>query len=328
MQIAGGKFLIAGGASLIGSHLARQLLDDEAAQVVLFDNLSLGTSAVLAAFEHEQRVKIVRGDVLRLPNLIEAMQGIDGTFALAAYLSLPLARDPALGVEVNAMGAVNILEAARLLGRKKVVFASSIAVYGNEVDGLVDETTPFRSAGISAAFATYAASKLLGESLGRLYAQKYGLEACSVRFSTVYGENQHERGVNALYILEAMQAVRSGQGPTILGDGMEAHDYLHAGDAARALVLAMQNGSGGEAFNVVTGQSTTVNDIVGMVLAEYGSALEPRHVEDARTTRSTAHAELLISNSKAREQLGWEPRVGVADGIHRLRLWLEQAAAR
>jgi UDP-glucose 4-epimerase len=328
VQIAGGKFLIVGGASLIGSHLARQLLDDQAAEVVLFDNLSLGSSSVLAALGREDRVSVVRGDVLRLPMLMDAMRDVDGAFALAAYLSLPLARDPALGVEVNAMGAVNMLEAARLLGRKKVVLASSIAVYGNEVDGLVDEATSFRSAGTSAAFATYAASKLLGESLGRLYAQKYDVPTCSARFSTVYGENQHERGVNALYILEALQAVREGRRPTIRGDGTEAHDYLHAGDAARGLVAAMRRGTAGEAYNVVSGKSTTVNEIVDMVLAEYGSTLAPQKIEDARTTRSTAHAELLISNQKAREELGWEPQVDVANGIHRLRRWLDEASAQ
>jgi UDP-glucose 4-epimerase len=322
VKIAGGKFLVTGGASLIGSHLARRLLDDGAAKVILYDNLSLGSAGVLASFENDDRVTSVRGDILRLPMLIDAAGGVDGIFALAGFLTLPLASDPALGVEVNAMGALHVLDTARLLGRK-VVFASSIAVYGNEVHGLVDEDTPFGSAGTSPAFATYASTKLLGENLGRLYAQKYGVATCSLRFSTVYGENQHARGVNALYILEAMQAVRAGRNPVVRGDGDEAHDYLYAGDAARALALAMEGGSGGEAFNIVTGQSTTVNDIVRMVLAEYGSTLEPTRIDDTRMARSTAHPQLQISNRKARENLGWEPRVGVADGIHRLREWLD-----
>jgi UDP-glucose 4-epimerase len=270
----------------------------------------------------------VRGDILRFPMLMQAMQDVDGVFALAAYLTLPLARDPGLGVEVNAMGTVNVMEAARLLGGTRIVLASSIAVYGNEIHHLVEEATPFRSDGISPAFACYAATKLLGESLGRLYAEKYGLPVCGARFSTVYGENQHERGVNALYIVEAMQAVRSARRPTIRGDGTEAHDYLHAGDAARALALAMQNGVAGESYNVVSGISTSVNEIVAAVLSEYGSKLEPERVEDARVTRSTGHSQLLISNRKAREQLGWEPSVTVAEGIHRLRVWLDRSPSQ
>jgi UDP-glucose 4-epimerase len=328
VEIRGGKFLVTGGASLIGFHLTRRLLDDGAAQVVLYDNLSLGIGSVLAELQKDTRVSVVRGDILRLPQLLQAMQGVDGVFALAAYLTLPLARDPALGVEVNALGAVNVLEAARFSGGAKVVFASSIAVYGNEIHDLVEEATPFRSDGVSPAFACYAATKLLGENLGRLYADKYGLPVCSVRFSTVYGENQHERGVNALYIVEAMQAVRNGQRPAIRGDGTEAHDYLHAGDAARALVLAMQKGAKGESYNVVSGISTSVNEVVAVVLSEYGSKLEPERVEDTRVTRATAHSQLLISNRKAREQLGWEPGVTVAEGIHRLRRWLERAPSQ
>lgn len=193
--IAGRRYPITGGASLIGSHLTHAL--------------------------------------------VEAMAGADGVFALAAYLTLPLSADPALGVEVNVMGALNVLDAARLLGGRRIVFASSIAVYGSEVHDEVTEETPFRSFDVSPAFAAYAASKLLGESRGRLYAQKHGLEVCAVRFSTVYGENQHSRGVNALYILEAMQAVRTGHPPTVRGSGAEAHDYLHAADAARGCLAAM-----------------------------------------------------------------------------------------
>jgi UDP-glucose 4-epimerase len=328
MEVRGRKFLITGGASLIGFHLTRRLLDEGAAQIVLYDNLSLGASGILADLQKDRRVSVVRGDILRFPMLMQAMQGIDGVFALAAYLTLPLARDPTLGVEVNAMGAVNVMEAARLSGGTKTVLASSIAVYGNEVHELVDEATPFRSDGIAPAFACYAATKLLGESLGRLYAEKYGLPVCSTRFSTVYGENQHERGVNALYIVEAMQAVRNGQRPTIRGDGTEAHDYLHAGDAASALVLAMQKGAAGESFNVASGISTSVNEIVAAVLAEYGSELEPERVADTRVARSTSHSKLLISNRKAREQLGWEASVTVAEGIHRLRRWLDNPASQ
>jgi UDP-glucose 4-epimerase len=328
IEIRGGKFLITGGASLIGFHLTHRLLEDGAAQVILYDNLSLGTSEVLGELQKDSRVAVVRGDILRLPQLMQAMQGVNGVFALAAYLTLPMARDPALGVEVNAIGAVNVLEAARFSGKAKVVFAPSIAVYGNEIHDLVEESTPFRSAGIPPAFACYAATKILGENLGRLYSDKYGLPVCSVRFSTVYGEKQHERGVNALYIVEAMQAVRNNQRPAIRGDGTEAHDYLHAGDAARAMVLAMHKGVPGETYNVVSGISTSVNEVVATVLSEYDSKLEPERVADTRATRATAHSQLLISNRKAKEQLGWQPSVTVAEGIHRLRRWLDQSASQ
>jgi UDP-glucose 4-epimerase len=325
MDITGRKFLVTGGASLIGSHLTRVLLESGASEVVLYDNLSLGSVELLTAFGSDQRVRPVRGDVLRLSQLIEAVTGVDGVFALAGYLTLPFSREPAMAAEVNVIGTVNTLEAVRLAGRRKIVFASSVAVYGADVEGAVDETRSFRSAGISPASASYGASKLLGESLGRLYAQRYDVDFCAVRFSTVYGENQHARGVNALHVLEAMQAVRAGERVIIRGSGEEAHDYLYAGDAARACVLAMARGARGDVFNIASGCSTSVNDIVRMVLDEYGSSAQPEHVADTRTVRSTEHPELLIATERARDLLGWEPTVSVRAGIGRLRRWLDQA---
>ena len=323
MAITGQKFLITGGASLIGSHLTRALLAAGAAEVVLYDNLSLGSAALLGAFGPDGRVRSVRGDVLRLPHLMDAVSDVNGIFALAGYLTLPFSENPAAGADVNVMGMINTLEAARLNRPRRIVFASSVAVYGGDIEGVVDESRAFRAADISPAAASYGASKLLGESLGRLYAQRYGVECCALRFSTVYGERQHARGINALYILEAMQAVRAGRRIVVRGSGDEAHDYLYAGDAARACVQAMDLAGANGAFNVASGRSTSVNDVVAMVLEEYGSTLRPEHVADTRTVRSTAHHELHISTARAKEILGWEPTVSLREGIARLRRWLD-----
>jgi len=323
LQIDGKRFLITGGASLIGSHLAQQLLDAGAAEVVLFDNLSLGSEAVLKSFASQARVRVVRGDVLSLTSLIDAFEGIDGVFALAAYLTLPIAAQPRTGIEVNVVGMLNLLDAARIRSVSKIVFASSIAVYGSEIEGLVDETVGFGSHDISPAFATYASSKLLGESLGRLYAQKGGPNFCSVRYSTVYGENQHSRGVNALAILQAIEAVARGEAPTILGDGSEAHDYIYVGDAAAGTIKAMERGPSGEAINIVTGVSTSVKQVVESVLDVRGSALQPVYAEDKRTAKSTGHERLDLSNEKAKTLLGWTAQTSVRDGIARLSAWLD-----
>jgi len=252
---------------------------------------------------------------------------VSGIFALAGYLTLPFSANPAAGADVNVIGMINTLEAARLSGPRRIVFASSVAVYGSDVDGVIDESRAFRASGISAASAAYGASKLMGESLGRLYAERYGVDFCALRFSTVYGERQHARGINALYILEAMQAAAAGRRVVIRGSGNEAHDYLYAGDAAAACVRAMDAAGAGGAFNVASGRSTSVNDIVAMVLEEYGSTLEPEHVADTRTVRSTAHHELHVSTVRAKEILGWEPAVPLREGIARLRRWLDEPGA-
>ncbi len=322
-MIDGKRFLVIGGASLIGSHLTEALLASGAREVVLFDNYSLGSTAITEALGRNGAVRVIKGDVLKLNQVLDAAREADGIFLLAAFLTLPFADAPATGAEVNIMGLVNTLEAARLLGGRKVVLASSIATYGSNVHGLVDETTPFGSAGVSPAYAAYAASKLMGEHLGRLYAQKHAVPFCAARFSTVYGENQHSRGVNALYILEAIQRVRAGQRPQIRDTGDEAHDFIHASDAARGMMLVMANGQSGESYNLSTGRSTSVKEVVALVLKDLGSSLEPEHVSETRAARSTAHHELRIANDKARAALGWAPEVSIADGIGRLRRWIE-----
>lgn len=323
VPVAGNAFLITGGASLIGSHLSTELLKAGARKVILFDNLSLGSEALLNSLETHKAVEIIRGDIRNLDELHRAAEGVDGIFALAAYLTLPLSKNPVAAVQVNALGAVNVLEAARQCGGAKVVFASSIAVYGANVHALVDENTASDFGGVSPAFASYASSKLLGESLGRLYSQLLGIPFCAVRFSTVYGENQHSRGVNALYILDALRQVRGGEAPVIRGDGSEAHDYIHVQDAALGCLRAMEQGATGEAYNLSTHISTSVSELVRMVIEEYDGSVEPVYVDDTRSARSTSHSQLLVSNEKARRQLQWEPKVSLREGIGRLRTWLE-----
>src|SRR5690606_21376453 len=251
------------------------------------------------------------------------MRDVDGVFALAGYLTLPMSAQPSTGVEVNVMGMHNTDEAARLIGGKQVVFASSISVYGSERQGTITEQTPFGSFGLNPAFSTYAATKLVGEHLGRLYAQKYGVPACSARFSTVYGENQHSRGVNALYMLEALQAVSKGEAPTIVGDGKESHDFIHASDIAKGCIAIMLKGEPGGVFNIASGQSTSVNDLVSLVLREFDSPLTPKYVEDRREAKAASHNTLNISIERAKQELGWVPQVNLREGIHRLRLWME-----
>ena len=106
MDIAGGRFVVTGGASLIGSHLTEQLLETGAAAVILFDNYALGSPEVAASLAQDQRVTTVRGDITRLPELLDALDQVDGVFALAGFLTLPLSQNPGLGLDVNLLGQI------------------------------------------------------------------------------------------------------------------------------------------------------------------------------------------------------------------------------
>jgi UDP-glucose 4-epimerase len=324
MSAQGKSYVIAGGASLIGSHITERLLAEGAGKITLFDNFSLGTPAIVEPLLKDPRVRLVRGDLLRINELYDAFEGADGVFAVAAFLTIPLAANPSLGLDVHVRGMQNLVEACRYRGVRKVVFSSSVAVYGQDETPGFSEDRPMGWQGLQPAGALYAASKAIGESLLRLYKQKHGLDYVALRYSTVYGERQHYRGVNALYIIEAYDAIRSGRSPVLPGDGSEVHDYIYVGDVARANVLAMTSAVSGESFNIVSGRDETLNDVVATLLRITGSPVKPEYRDDPTRVRFTTTASLQYRRDKAERLLGWVPEVGLEEGIRRLVTWIER----
>lgn len=324
MQIAGSKFVVTGGASLIGSHVADRLLAEGASEVVLLDNFSLGTPETVGHLSGDTRVRLVKGDILRVGDLYDAFKGAAGVFSIAGFLTLPLSQNPSLGLAVNVEGQVNVFEAARYAGVKKVVFSSSIACYGEpEGEEVIDETFPANLASYQPGSMLYSCTKLIGEALCKLYSQKHGIDAVALRYSTVYGERQHYRGVNALYIIQNYDRIVRGEAPLLPGDGSEVHDYIHVADVARANVMAMASEVTGEVFNVVTGVETTVRRITDILLEITGSDLRPVQADDAGAVKATSSAALRLSREKIRAAIGWEPQVGIEEGIRRLVGWIE-----
>lgn len=321
MNIAGGRFVITGGASLIGSHVADALLAQDAREVTLLDNFALGTPQTVEHLLKDARVKLVRGDILRINDLYDAFADADGVFAIAGFLTLPLTQNPPLGLAVNVDGQVNVFEACRYRAVKKIVFSSSVAAYGEPGAGEIDETAPANLAPFQPGATLYSCTKLIGEALGRLYQAKYGVQAISLRYSTVYGERQHYRGVNALYIVQNYDRIVRGERPTIAGDGSEVHDYIHVADVARANVMAMASQISGETFNVVSGVATTIKRLVELLLAITGSKLEPEYKNAAGAVQSTTGSQLNFSRAKIERQLGWRPQVDIEQGLRRLVEW-------
>lgn len=327
MNIAGGSFLITGGASLIGSHIAEGLLSKGAERVILFDNYSLGSPETVDFLLENPKVKLVRGDILRINELLDALDGVDGVFAVAAFLTLPLSQNPWLALDVNVRGMHTVVEACRHRGVKKVVFCSSVAVYGESGESGFAEDAPLAWQRLQPAAALYASSKVLGENLCRFYKQRYGLDYVALRYSTVYGERQHFRGINALYIIEAYDRIAAGQAPVLPGDGSEVHDYVYVGDVARANVLAMQSDVGGESFNIVSGVDTTLNEIVAILQRVTGSTLKPEYRDDPGKVRFTTTTKIGYRRDKAKRLLGWEPETSLEEGIRRLAVWRQKPAA-
>jgi UDP-glucose 4-epimerase len=331
LDLKDARILVAGAASLVGSHTADKLLAAGAKEVVLLDNFAFGTPEAIAHLKGEPRVRVVKGDLMRLPDLLAATEGMDGVLHLAAYMTLGFAQTPWEAVDVNLRGAQNMLEACRVNKVKKVVFASSNAVYGYGpgIKGALVEDGPFHSTGAPPAAILYGASKIMGEQMCRQYFQKHGLNYVVLRYSTVYGERQHYRAANSLYIMETYDRVRRGERPVLPGDGSDTKHFVNVADVARANLAAFESAATDVAVNVSGPEPITTGELVRLVLDFCGSKLQPEIKPDAPgTVRLTSGGAFHIPHDKAGELIGWKPEVGMKEGIARLLAWREADLAK
>lgn len=326
-SVEGKVMLITGGASLVGSHLADILLAAGASEVRLFDNFSLGAPQTIAHLHGNSKVTMITGDVLQPDQIAKAADGAAGIFALAGFLTLPMSENPVTGVAVNCSGMVNTLEAARHGGADRIIFSSSTAVYGNSNPDHMVEETPYVSMGLSPASMVYSSSKLLGEGLCALYHQKYGLHYNALRFSTVYGERQHLRAVNAAFMAKAYESVRKGEAPVIHGDGSEVHDYIYVTDVAEACLAAYVSEVSAQAFNISTGVDVSLTELITTMLEVAGIAdITPDYRQDDRSVRSSSVTHLRNSYKAAQTALDWRAKVSIREGLQRYIAWREAQA--
>jgi UDP-glucose 4-epimerase len=331
VKLEGARILIAGAASLVGSHTADRLLAAGVKEVVLLDNFAFGTPEAIAHLKDDPRVRIVKGDLMRLHELIAATAGMDGVLHLAAYMTLGFAQSPWEAIDVNIRGAQNLLEACKVNKVRKVVFASSNAVYGYGpgIKGALVEDGPFHSTGAPPAAILYGASKIMGEQLCRQYHQKHGLDYVVLRYSTVYGERQHYRAANALYIMETYDRVRRGERPVLPGDGTDTKHFVNVADLARANLAAFESAATDVAVNVSGPDAITTGELVRLVLDYCKSPLQPEIKPDPPgTVRLTSGGAFHIPHDLAGEVIGWKPEVTMKEGITRLLAWREAQEAR
>jgi len=321
--ISGGKFVVVGGASQVGSHIAEQLLAGGARAVVLLDNLWLGSTETMGRALADPRCSFVRADVLRLNELFDPLAGANGIFAVAGIMASTIGENPWTSIDVNVRGFQNALEACRYQGVKKVIFSSSVGLYGSMDDNPTDENSPFRWQVAPPPSMLYGACKIMAEALARLYEERHGIHFVALRYSAVYGERQHRRAVVGGHIAETCQRVRNGQPPVIDGDGSQVQDYVYAGDVARANLMAMESALTGEGINIVTGIDTSQARIVEIVTQACGSDLRPEY-RPFKVTRLPPATRQDLSRDKARRLLGWEPQVSIEAGVRKVLAWVDE----
>jgi len=324
-SISEGKYVVVGGASLLGSHIGEQLLAGGARQVVLLDNLALGSTEAINFLLSDPRCSFLRADALRLNELYDPFDKADGVFLVAGFLGAPMAANPWMGVDVNVRGVQNVLEASRYQRVKKVIYSSSVGVYGAIGNEPNTDDSPLRWSGMQPGLILYCTSKIMGEGLGRLYHQKYGIGFLAMRYSAMYGERQHKRASAVTLMVQAWERIRAGMPPVVAGTGQQVQDYVYAGDAARANLMGMVSEASGEGMNIASGSDTSQNRIVEILLQACKSELKPEYREEAARVQMPVEEKQGYSIDRAKTLLGWEPKVSIEEGIHRMVTWLDQA---
>jgi UDP-glucose 4-epimerase len=298
--------LVTGGAGFIGSNLVDALLA-QGGQVVVVDDLSTGRRANLDA-ALEQGATLHELDICDADALGALFERVrpELVFHLAAQIDVRRSvADPAADARVNVEGTINVLAAAHAAGARRVVYsATGGAVYGEAEQVPTPEDAPAQP------LAPYGQGKLSGEGYCALFTRLHGLSTVALRYANVYGPRQDplgEGGVIAIFC----GCLAEGRTPTTYGDGAQTRDYVYVGDVVAANLRAAELDVTGS-LNVGTGVETSVLDLVGAFRTlEGGDAFEPVHAP----ARAGEVLRSCLDASRARELLGWEPQVPLADGL-------------
>jgi UDP-glucose 4-epimerase len=307
------RFLITGGAGLIGSHIADLLVEEAPAEIVVIDNFVRGSRENLAQASKSGVVTIVEGDILDRALLAELMEGIDIVFHQAAIRITLCAQEPRLALDVLSGGTFNVLEAAVNAKVQKVVAASSASVYGlAEEFPTAEAHHPYNNRTL------YGAAKAFNEGMLRSFHEMYGLDYVALRYFNAYGPRMDMTGAYTEVLIRWMDRIAAGQGPVIFGDGRQTMDFVHVRDIARANQLAAKADVTDEVFNVASGVETSLKQLAEILLAEMGSRAA---IEFGPERKVNPVPRRLASTEKARRLLGFESSITLPEGLRELVCW-------
>jgi nucleoside-diphosphate-sugar epimerase len=307
-------YLVTGGAGFIGSHLVEELVK-RGEQVRVLDNFSTGKRENLT--DLLDKIELIEGDIRSYHIVREVVQGVDYVLHLGALPSVPRSiNDPITTNEVNVGGTLNILDASRDAGVKRVVYASSSSVYGS------NKELPKREDMVPQPISPYAVAKLTGEKYCHVFSRTYGLETVALRYFNVFGPRQDPKSQYSAVIPKFVVGMMEGQELKIHGDGTQSRDFTYVSNVVEANLLAVQaEGVSGEVFNLACGGSLSLNEVVEHI----GQALECKGNIVYGPPRSGDVPHSLADISRARKYLGYEPRVEAKEGLERVVLWFRKA---
>lgn len=324
MDIRGKRFVVIGGAGLIGSHTVDLLAKEDVGEILIYDNFVRGTPKNLASALKDERVRVydVGGDILHSDILQSALKGADGVFHFAALWLLQCHEFPRAAFDVNVQGTFNVLETCVAAGVKRLVLSSSASVYGDAVEEPMSEDHPFNNKNF------YGATKIAGEAMARSFHHRYGLNFVGLRYMNVYGPRQDYRGAYIAVIMKMLDAIDRGEGPTILGDGSEAFDFVAVEDCGNANLCAMRADTVDRFYNVGTGTRTSLKELAERLCHLTGCN---KPIQYAPRSQATLVRNRIGSTARAQAEIGFEASISLDEGLRRLIEWRKaelSAAAR
>ena len=312
--MSGKKILITGGCGFVGANLVDHLNNSEDEfDITVFDNLSRGNPEYLS----DSSIKVVEGDIRDVVALQRALKGHQMVIHLAAYGSVvESVEDPVTNFEMNVLGTFNVVKEAAMAGIERLVFSSTGgALIGNAVPPVSEQSLP-------KPISPYGASKLCGEAYLHAFASSFGIQTIALRFANVFGiYSGHKKGA----ITNFMKNIHQGNPITIFGDGLATRDFLHAEDLAEgiAAALRLEMHVPAEVFHLSSGKEITIADLASEVVKASGHANEDVEIlfEDKRAGEVERN---FADFSKAREKLGFNPKIPLDKGLEEMWHWYNE----
>jgi UDP-glucose 4-epimerase len=299
------KIVITGGAGFIGSNLANAIYENN--EVIILDDVSTGRMQNIQELATNQDIEFIKGSVADLDLLRKIFKGVDYVFHLAAIPSvIQSISDPQLTNSVNLNGTINVLMAAKENQVKKVVYASSAAVYGNT------DIIPIQEKNQTMPESPYGTQKLGGEHYLRVFYEVYGLATTSLRYFNVFGPKQDPSSHYSPVIPKFITAISKDSQPTIFGDGNQTRDFIYVEDVVQANLLAAENASSnGMTINIACGKETSINDLAETVIRLMGKEILPIHAPERKGEIIRSLADISL----AKQVFGFEPVFSVEKGL-------------
>lgn len=303
------SYLVTGGAGFIGSNIVTELLKRKE-KVRVLDNFSTGKRENLFPFKDNKDLEVIEGDLRSFHIVRDAVKGVDYVLHQGALPSVPRSvKDPITSNEVNILGTLNILEAAKEYGVRRVVFASSSSVYGN------NEVLPKVESMPVAPLSPYSITKYAAERYCQIYYQLYRLETVCLRYFNVFGPNQDPASQYSAVIPKFISLMKQGKRPVIFGDGTQSRDFTYVSNNVEANLLACTAGNAaGEVINIACGQRYSLIELVHYINKILESNIEPEFEPERQG--DVKHS--LAAIEKSIKYLDFTIKVNFKEGLEKL----------